>query len=138
MTEKIYHPLLVKSIPIYWGAPNIDQYFNPKCYIDVSKFDSFESAIDEIKRIDQDDALYATFFKEPAILPTSKIAGLSEDKIYEKIKELIESDFVPIGEKNMSLNKTLYNQKKRQQAYRSFSRKIRYFLKDTIKKLVKS
>ncbi len=141
VTEKIFHPLLVNSIPIYWGAPNIDQYFNPKCYINVSDFDSFESAIAEIERIDQDDALYATFFEEPTILPTSKIAGLSEEKIFEKLRKVIESDFVPIGKKNASLNKTLYDIKYKEvleleKKHKSFIRKIYRFLKKTIKKFI--
>ncbi|MCD8134775.1 MAG: glycosyltransferase family 10, partial [Parabacteroides gordonii] len=27
-TEKIYHPFLAQSLPIYWGDPNISSYYN--------------------------------------------------------------------------------------------------------------
>lgn len=33
ITEKIYNALKAGSIPIYWGSPNVDKYFNSKRFI---------------------------------------------------------------------------------------------------------
>lgn len=112
VTEKIYHPLLVKSIPIYWGAPNISEYFNPKCYIDISAFDSFESAINEIRRIDQNEHLYNSFFEESPILPNSKFVNITEEHIYSKIEDLLNSSQIPVGEKRLYVNKVYFYFKK--------------------------
>jgi len=64
VTEKIYQPLVVGSIPIYWGAPNVNELFNQKCFVNVNNFSSYKEAIDEIIKIDEDDEYYKTFFEE--------------------------------------------------------------------------
>ena len=37
ITEKIAHPLLAHSIPIYLGAPDIGEYLNPQRFVDVQR-----------------------------------------------------------------------------------------------------
>ncbi len=108
VTEKIYQPLLVGSIPIYWGAPNVHTLFNPKCFVNVNDFDSYEEAIDEIIRIDEDEVYYQTFFKEPAILPDSKLADMSEEKILERINTIIQCSKEPMGTKYHARHRLLY------------------------------
>lgn len=108
VTEKIYQPLLVGSIPIYWGAPNVDILFNPKCFVNVNNFDSYEEAIDEIMRIDENEVYYQTFFEEPAILPDSKLADVSEEKILERINTIILCDKETIGSKYPLRDRLLY------------------------------
>ena len=108
VTEKIYQPLVVGSIPIYWGAPNVDTLFNPKCFVNVNNFNSYEEAIDEIMKIDEDEAYYKTFFEEPAISPDSKLADVSEEKILERINTIILCDKEPIGSKYPVRHRLLY------------------------------
>lgn len=43
ITEKIFDSLLAGCIPVYWGAPNVQDYVNPDCFIDFRKFENFES-----------------------------------------------------------------------------------------------
>jgi hypothetical protein len=64
-TEKIIEPLLMGSIPIYWGDPQIDEDFNPECFINVHRFPSFSAVVDEIQRIDEDDALWEKYVTAP-------------------------------------------------------------------------
>jgi alpha(1,3/1,4) fucosyltransferase len=64
-TEKIIEPLLMGSIPIYWGDPHIDEDFNPECFINVHRFKSYEDVIAEVRRIDQDDELWKTYVTAP-------------------------------------------------------------------------
>ncbi len=108
VTEKIYQPLVVGSIPIYWGAPNVDTIFNPKCFVNVNNFNSYEEAIDEIIKIDEDKAYYETFFEEPAILIHSKLIDLSEKQIIERINTVILRDKEPVGHKYRSTHRILY------------------------------
>lgn len=108
VTEKIYQPLLVGSIPIYWGAPNVDTLFNPKCFVNVNNFNSYEEAIDEIMRIDDDETYYKTFFEESVILSDSKLIEVSEEKILERINTIILCDKKPIGAMYPVRNRLLY------------------------------
>lgn len=47
ITEKIFDALIAKTVPIYWGAENIDKYVDPKAFID--------------RRIFKNDAELATY-----------------------------------------------------------------------------
>jgi len=41
VTEKFFDPLLVGSVPVYLGAPNVEEFAPGKnCYIDATRFDS--------------------------------------------------------------------------------------------------
>lgn len=64
-TEKLVEPMLAGSLPIYWGNPEVARDFNPRSFIDVSRFPDFDSAIDHILRVDSDDALYLGYLREP-------------------------------------------------------------------------
>ena len=73
VTEKIYNPILVGSIPIYWGAEDIEDYFNPRCFINCRRYKNFAGVIKKIKEIDNNPELYQSYFQEPAILKDSKL-----------------------------------------------------------------
>lgn len=62
-TEKMCDAFKSGCIPIYWGDATLD--FNPKCYIDADRFSSFDDLVEYVKKVDTDDALYASFFEEP-------------------------------------------------------------------------
>ncbi len=70
-TEKIIEAFAAKTIPIYWGDPNICKMFNPKSFINVNDFKKLEDAIEKIKEIDNDDTLYLKYLKEPALLTSN-------------------------------------------------------------------
>lgn len=54
-TEKLIDCFLCKSIPIYWGCPNIDEYFNTKGMILFDNLDELSSIVDNIKDIKIDE-----------------------------------------------------------------------------------
>ncbi len=63
VTEKFYDPLIVGSVPVYLGAPNIEE-FSPgeKCFINASDFDGPESLSRFIRDLSRDDARYSEYF----------------------------------------------------------------------------
>lgn len=63
-TEKIMHPLMAGSIPIYWGNPDIESLFNPKSFINAHRFDSFESLSAYVRHLDMDNNAYLKMMKE--------------------------------------------------------------------------
>lgn len=74
-TEKIMEPMLVNSLPVYWGNPLVNLDFNEASFVNVMAFDSFEKAIEEIIRLDKDDDAYLKKMKNAWIEETF-------DKIY--------------------------------------------------------
>lgn len=67
-TEKLVQAFAARTIPIYWGDPDVGMYFNEKSFINVSKYDSLDDVVEIIKRIDGDDEAYVDMLKQPALL----------------------------------------------------------------------
>jgi len=64
-TEKLIQPMLVHSIPIYWGNPVVHLDFNPKSFLNYYDFPDEEALIERIIELDQDDDLYRQYLLEP-------------------------------------------------------------------------
>jgi hypothetical protein len=54
ITEKIFDALIAKTVPIYWGAENIEEYVNPKAFIDRRIFKNDADLADYIYSISED------------------------------------------------------------------------------------
>lgn len=67
VTEKICDAYKSGCIPIYWGTPDVVQDFNPSTFINANDFSDFDALIDHIRRVDCDDELYASYFKDPIL-----------------------------------------------------------------------
>ena len=73
VTEKLIQAFAAGCVPIYFGDESLcdEKYakfrpvFNPKAFINVHNFDSIESAIKEIERIDNDKSAFESMRKEP-------------------------------------------------------------------------
>jgi hypothetical protein len=67
-TEKIFHPMLVDSIPIHWGNPYIGREFNPKSIVTCHNYSNIDKVIERIVEIDKNDELYKNYLTEPFII----------------------------------------------------------------------
>ena len=65
ITEKIVEAFYCDTIPIYYGSSNIKEIFNPKAFIDISDYPDFDSAIERILEIENDDNLYLEMLRQP-------------------------------------------------------------------------
>jgi hypothetical protein len=64
VTNKFYDPLLADTVPIYLGAPNIEDFApGDNCFVDVRQFENPKSLAEFIKKCDADEQLYAKFFE---------------------------------------------------------------------------
>lgn len=64
-TEKLIEPMLVNSIPIYWGNPVVDKDFNTHSFINITDTKSFDAAIERIIELDRDDEKYMAMASQP-------------------------------------------------------------------------
>jgi mannosyltransferase OCH1-like enzyme len=59
VTEKFFDPLMVGSVPIYLGAPNINEFAPGKhCFINAADFESPQALADYVIKLDADDAAF--------------------------------------------------------------------------------
>lgn len=65
VTEKICDAYKSKCIPIYWGSYEVINDFNPKTFINANDFENFDELVNYIVKVDNDQGLYESYFKEP-------------------------------------------------------------------------
>ena len=68
-TEKIVTSLMARTIPIYWGNPDIHKEFNEKRFINCHRYKNFDEVVEKIKEIDNNDDLYLSIINEPITVP---------------------------------------------------------------------
>ena len=68
-TEKLVQALAARTVPIYWGDPEVGRIFNTKAFVNVSDYGSLEEALLRVQELDRDDDLYMSMLREPAMLP---------------------------------------------------------------------
>ena len=64
-TEKLIEPMLVNSIPLYWGNEQVGQDFNTDSFVHVNRFSSFDEAIERIIELDNDEEQYMQMAMQP-------------------------------------------------------------------------
>lgn len=69
-TEKIVQASAARTIPIYWGDPNIDMYFNERAFINCHKYASFHEVLDRVIEIDTNPRLFESMLRELMLAST--------------------------------------------------------------------
>ena len=60
-TEKLYDALVAGTVPIYWGDPRVEDYFNPQAFINARNFRTWDSLVDYLAHVDQNEDLYGKY-----------------------------------------------------------------------------
>lgn len=88
VTEKLLEPLLVNSVPIYYGDPLAIEEFNPKGIIFANKFKNLQELADEVKRIDNDDNAYLEMLNQP-IFNNSDYPTILKEELNDFIRSIV-------------------------------------------------
>lgn len=89
-TEKIVHPMLVNSLPIYWGNELVHLDFNPKSFLNYYDFPNEDALIERIIEIDQNDDLYRQYLLEPYYHNNKINSYIDPDNILQQFEKIIE------------------------------------------------
>jgi len=81
VTEKIVNAFCSGAIPIYFGCQEVKLFFNPKAFIHVNDFESFEKCVDHICNMTDEDI--KAMRSEEIINTESEIANLMNTKYTE-------------------------------------------------------
>lgn len=93
VTEKIFDAWAAGTVPVYWGAPNIDKYVNPKAFINCNDMKDEKELIAKIKEIDEDDEKYLAMMKEPVLLEDSVLNKMMDEAYLENfLLNIFEQD----------------------------------------------
>lgn len=92
LTEKLINAYCGKTIPIYWGCPNISDFVNMDAilYLKPNFTDAdVEELIDEIIRLDNDDELYRNKYETAFFRNGTLPDEFNIDKIKEKVENIL-------------------------------------------------
>jgi len=92
-TEKIYHPMLANSIPIYWGNPEIERDFNEKSFINYHKHNDLKKTADVVIDLDTNDKKYIKMLAEPWFNQNKPNKWCDKERIVRQFSKIF-------GEKN--------------------------------------
>lgn len=63
VTEKLFQPLMAGCVPVYRGAPNVEEFVpGDHCYINTADFASPQHLAEYLLHLDSDDTAYADYF----------------------------------------------------------------------------
>lgn len=80
ITEKLIQPLVVGSVPIYWGAPDIGLDFNPRSFLDSATYgDDLDALVDAVVALDRDEDAYRAMLAEPPLAGGHDCAATERD-----------------------------------------------------------
>jgi len=90
VTEKLTHPMLVNSIPIYFGHNDVNKDFNTKSFINYNDFKNMKELINHIIKVDNDNRLYEKYLKQPWYKNNkySKNIHINDKKILKRFCEI--------------------------------------------------
>jgi hypothetical protein len=73
VSEKVINPIFSGCIPVYWGAPDVSKYINPKRIINVNDFSNDEEVFNRMLEINNDPNLFKKIVSEPALVQVPSI-----------------------------------------------------------------
>jgi len=90
VTEKLTHPMIVNSIPIYFGHEKVGKDFNTKSFINGNDFKNVDELIGHIINVDNDDELYGNYLKQPWYKDNkySKDIHINSNRILKRFTEI--------------------------------------------------
>ena len=102
LTEKFAEAAQAGAIPIYWGDPEIGNYFNSKAFINCHDYPTLDEAVSRVIEIDQDEALYRQMLAEPWFPNNTEPKILREDSIKSFLKNIFDQPLEEAYRRNRS------------------------------------
>jgi len=110
-TEKIVEPMLVNTLPIYWGNPLIHKDFNPKAFLSYHQYRSPQALIKHILMVDKDKKLHLQYLCEPWCHGNRLPEQFQPDYLLQVFKMIIETPINPVASKKKSFGYYLQRSK---------------------------
>jgi alpha(1,3/1,4) fucosyltransferase len=98
-TEKLSEPMLADSLPIYWGNALVHRDFNTRSFINVHKFPTFEAAIERIIEIDQNDALYLEYLRQPWFAENRMNQFVDPENVLAQFEQIFADTQPPVAQR---------------------------------------
>lgn len=135
-TEKLVQALAARTVPIYWGDPDVGKVFNKKAFIDAYSYPTIDDVIKRIEQIDKDDDLYLSIIREPAM--RDDVPGIDEAlDVFEKwLIHIFEQPIEKAYRRNREMHGRWYVEKRFRLDKKGNAKAIRSLRKQKVSKIV--
>ncbi|MFM8435116.1 MAG: glycosyltransferase family 10 domain-containing protein [Planctomycetia bacterium] len=101
-TEKIVEPMLVDSIPIYWGDPLVGRDFDTRSFLSVHDQGpltrrSLDDLVERVVAVDRDPGLHAALLARPWLRDNRVPACAVADAILDQFTKIFETPVEPVA-----------------------------------------
>lgn len=90
-TEKIVDAFAARTVPIYFGDPDVTRDFNPSAFINGHDFKSLDDLADYVREVDQNDALYRQYLSSPPINDGVARIDAIDASLFSRFQQLVEN-----------------------------------------------
>ena len=102
-TEKIVDALKARTIPIYWGDPEIATEFNPARFLNYHDFESESSLLRRIIELDEDDEAYRAMLSESWFVGEDLPESAQHEPLLDWLEARISDGRVPKAQRRSPL-----------------------------------
>ncbi len=92
VTEKILHAFAAHTVPVYWGASDVEADFNPEAFVNCHRCASFGEVVERIKWLDTHDDAYCRMLEQPCFAGAEEPAPLRKSEIQGWLASIFSQD----------------------------------------------
>ena len=112
-TEKMYDPLAVHTIPIFWGDRKAVKYFNPDAFINAYDFKNLADLADYVCAVDQDEKLFRKYLEAPPFRDNTPPDVFSEGRLLDFMGNIFTNPIRPVAQRRWFFHLTKWRLAKR-------------------------
>jgi alpha(1,3/1,4) fucosyltransferase len=96
-TEKLTDAMWTRCLPIYWGNPRVGEEFNPRSFLNYYDFPTEEALIEKIIELDQDDAKYLEYLRQPCFHNNQPNEFFSRERLLNQFEKIFTTPITPVS-----------------------------------------
>jgi len=112
-TEKLYDALAAGTVPIYWGDPRVEEYFNPQAFIQARNFRTWEALAEYVAYLDQNEDLYRKYLSAAPFPGSSAPEVFHEERVLKFFEKIFLGREKPVAQRRWFFRLTKWRLAKR-------------------------
>jgi alpha(1,3/1,4) fucosyltransferase len=97
VTEKVFQPMFVYTLPVYWGSNNVAADFNTKSFINWHDYENDEEVIKRIIELDTNEAELQKVYEQPWFVNNTINEFINPELIAGFFKKIFETEIDPVA-----------------------------------------
>jgi hypothetical protein len=96
-TEKLTEAMWARCLPIYWGNPRVGEEFNTRSFLNYNDFPSEEALVEKIIELDQDDAKYMEYARQPYFVDNRPNEFFNRERLLDQFEKIFSTPITPVS-----------------------------------------